>query len=108
MKRTNEKISNFLDEMKSQLLQPSKVKGVGRLMTRTGLSSPFRRIPAVSRYDIITNPYNPLLEKLGIKLRLPKIVNYEGIAENESLNKYMEHVLERIRRLTAAGEYAKA
>jgi hypothetical protein len=94
--------------MKSQLLQPSKVKGVGRLMTSTGLSSPFRRIPAVSRYDIITNQYNPLLLKLGIKLRLPKVTRRTVIEENEALNKYMEYVLARIRKLAAAGDYAKA
>jgi len=93
-----------LSAMKKQLLTLNKVKGLGRLLK----DSPFRRIPSVSRYDIITNPYNFLLEKLGIKLRLPKKVIYEVIPENEGLNKYMEHILKRIRKLTSQGEYAKA
>jgi len=93
-----------LSAMKKQLLTLKKVKGLGRLLK----DSPFRRIPSVSRYDIITNPYNFLLDKLGIKLRLPKRVNYELFKENEGLNKYMEHILKRIRKLTSQGEYAKA
>jgi hypothetical protein len=93
-----------LSAMKKQLLTLNKVKGLGRLLK----DSPFRRIPSVSRYDIITNSYNFLLEKLGIKLRLPKKVIYEVIPENEGLNKYMEHILKRIRKLTSKGEYAKA
>lgn len=108
MKQSTSKITNFLEVMKNQLLQPYKVKGVGRLMKESGLCSPFRRIPSASRYDIITKPYNPVLEKLGIKLRLPKSVYYEGLEENEKLNKYMEHIIKRIRELTLAGEYAKA
>lgn len=102
MKRTIEKI--HLEGMKKQLLTLNKVKGLGRILG----DSPFRRIPSASRYDIITNPYNFLLEKLGIKLRLPKIVKYEGIPENEEMNKYMEHVISRIRKLVAEGKYAKA
>lgn len=102
-KQTTTKITH-LSAMKKQLLTLNKVKGLGRLLK----DSPFRRIPSVSKYDIITNSYNFLLEKLGIKLRLPKKVIYEVIPENEGLNKYMEHILKRIRKLTSKGEYAKA
>lgn len=102
-KQTTTKITH-LSAMKKQLLTLNKVKGLGRLLK----DSPFRRIPSVCKYDIITNPYNFLLEKLGIKLRLPKKVIYEVIEENEGLNKYMEHILKRIRKLTSRGEYAKA
>jgi len=103
MKRVTSKITH-LRAMKKQLLTLNKVKGLGRLLK----DSSFRRIPSVSRYDLITNPYNFLLEKLGIKLRLPKQVKVEQFEENENLNKYMEHVLKRIRRLTSEGQYAKA
>jgi len=102
-KQTTTKITH-LSAMKKQLLTLNKVKGLGRLLK----DSPFRRIPSVCKYDIITNRYNFLLEKLGIKLRLPKKVIYEVIEENEGLNKYMEHILKRIRKLTLQGEYAKA
>lgn len=90
--------------MKKQLLAPSNTKGVGRLLK----DSPFRRIPAAARYDIIKQPYNYLLDGLGIKLRLPKIAITEKLEENEALNQYMEHILKRIRNLVSRGELAKA
>jgi len=93
-----------LTVMKNQVLTLGKNKGVGRLLK----DSPFRRIPAVSRYDIITNSYNYLLEKIGIKLRLPKRTVRKSLKENEGLNKYMEFILRRIRKLVEQGKYAKA
>jgi len=93
-----------LQAMKNQLLAPSKTRGVGRLLG----DSPFRRIPAAARYDIVKRPYNYLLDSLGIKLRLPKIAITEKLEENEAQNEYMEHVLKRIRKLVAKGELAKA
>jgi len=93
-----------LKAMKNQLLAPSKTRGVGRLLN----DSPFRRLPAAARYDIIKQPYNYLLEKLDIKLRLPKIAITEKLEDNEAQNEYMEFVLDRIRKLVAKGELAKA
>ena len=93
-----------LTVMKNQVLTLGKNKGVGRLLK----DSPFRRIPAVSRYDIITNSYNYLLEKIGIKLRLPKRTVRKSLKENEGLNKYMEFILRRVRKLVEQGKYAKA
>lgn len=90
--------------MKNQFLAPSNTKGVGRLLK----DSPFRRIPAAARYDIVKQPYNYLLDSLGIKLRLPKIAITEKLEENEAQNQYMEHILKRIRKLVAKGELAKA
>lgn len=90
--------------MKNQFLAPSNTKGVGRLLK----DSPFRRIPAATRYDIVKQPYNYLLDSIGIKLRLPKIAITEKLEENEAQNQYMEHILKRIRKLVAQGELAKA
>lgn len=90
--------------MKKQLLAPSNTKGVGRLLK----DSPFRRLPAAARYDIVKQPYNYLLEGLGIKLRLPKIAITAKMEENEAQNQYMEKILKRIRKLVAMGEMAKA
>ncbi|MDW0292375.1 MAG: hypothetical protein QN778_10750 [Nitrososphaeraceae archaeon] len=105
MRITNDKIVKIsLEAMKNQLLAPSKTKGVGRLLK----DSPFRRLPAAARYDIVKQPYNYLLGKLGIKLRLPKIAITEKLEENEAQNEYMEHILKRIRKLVAKGELAKA
>jgi len=109
MRTTNGKIESSmkvlrLKAMKNQLLAPSKTRGVGRLLN----DSPFRRLPAAARYDIIKQPYNYLLEKLDIKLRLPKIAITEKLEDNEAQNEYMEFVLDRIRKLVAKGELAKA
>jgi len=93
-----------LKAMKNQLLAPNKTKGVGRLLR----DSPFRRIPAAARYDIVKQPYNYLLENLGIKLRIPKIALTEKLEDNEAQNEYMEHILKRIRKLVAKGKLAKA
>lgn len=90
--------------LKKQLLSPNNTKGVGRILG----DSPFRRIPAAARYDIVKQPYNYLLDKLGIKLRLPKSVITEKLEENEKLNDYMKFVLKRIRKLVELGYYAKA
>lgn len=90
--------------MKKQLLSLGKAKGVGRILG----DSPFRRIPSVSEYKIITNPYNFLLEELEIKLRLPKRTKRNLIKNQESMNEYMTHVLKRIRKLVANEEYSKA
>jgi len=66
---TQSSAKNLLKRMKRQLLSLAETKGsVGRILR----DSPFRRIPAVCSYQVITQPYNPLLEGLGIKLRLPK------------------------------------
>jgi hypothetical protein len=89
--------------MKKQLLSPSKVKGSGRIIE----GSPFRRIPAASQYQVIKQPYNKILEEVGIKLRLPKKVIHKGLP-SEELNKYMAHVIKRIRKLVARGDYSKA
>jgi len=102
--RITTKITNLLLSMKKQLLTPNKVKGLGRVLK----DSPFRRIPSVSRYDIINNPYNYLLEKIGISLRLPKSTFRELIEENEEQNRYMKHILKRIRKLASEGKYTKA
>lgn len=93
-----------LKAMKNQLLAPNKTKGVGRLLR----DSPFRRLPAAARYDIVKQPHNYLLENLGIKLRLPKIAITGKLEENEAQNEYMEHILNRIRKLVAKGDLAKA
>jgi len=93
-----------LDAMKKQLLSFPKKKGVGRLLG----DSPFRRIPAVSKFQIIVKPYNMLLEALKIKLRLPAQSMRELDKDQNRMNKYMEHVLRRIRKLVAKGAYTKA
>lgn len=91
--------------MKKQLLSLSQKKGsVGRLLR----DSPLRRLPAVWKYQVITQPYNPLLEGFGIKLRLPKKTIRQRIEETEEMNKYMEHVLLRIRYAVSKGDYSKA
>jgi hypothetical protein len=90
--------------LKKQLLAPSNTKGAGRILG----DSPFRRIPAAARYDIVKQPYNYLLDKLGIKIRLPKRIITECIEENENQNDYMKYILRRIRRLVELGYYAKA
>lgn len=91
--------------MKKQLLSLSQKKGsVGRLLR----DSPFRRLPAVWKYQVITQPYNPLLEGFGIKLRLPKKTIRQRNEETEEMNKYMEHVLLRIRHAVSKGDYSKA
>ena len=91
--------------MKKQLLSLSQKKGsVGRLLR----DSPFRRLPAVWKYQVITQPYNPLLEGFGIKLRLPKKTIRQRIEETEEMNKYMEHVLLRIRHAVSKNNYLKA
>lgn len=96
---------NLLWEMKKQLLSLSQKKGsVGRLLR----DSPFRRLPAVWKYQVITQPYNPLLEGFGIKLRLPKKTIRQRIEETEEMNKYMEHVLLRIRHAVSKNNYLKA
>lgn len=99
-------VKNLLAGMKDQLLSLSKIKGAGRILK----DSPFRRLPAVQKYQVVVNEYNPLLEKLGIKLRLPKKVIIEPIkdAPNQEMNKYMKHVIVRIRGLVSKGEYSKA
>jgi hypothetical protein len=93
-----------LAEMKKQLLSLGKKKGVGRILG----DSPFRRIPAVSKFQIITKPYNMVLEALKIKLRLPAHSMRELDKDQNRMNKYMEHVLKRIRKLVANGAYTKA
>jgi len=93
-----------LDAMKKQLLSFPKKKGVGRLLG----DSPFRRIPAVSKFQIIVKPYNMLLEALKIKLRLPAQSMRELDKDQNRMNKYMEHVLRRIRKLVENGAYIKA
>lgn len=80
-----------------------KVKGTGRVL----IGSPFRRIPAAGLFQVIKQPYNDLLLEIGIKLRLPKHVKYAGLP-TEELNKYMAHVVRRIRKLVKKGEYSKA
>lgn len=91
--------------MKKQLLSLAKNKGsVNRLLG----DSPFRRIPAAAKYQVITQPYNPLLEGLGIKLRLPKKTIRERIDSTEDMNRYMERILLRIRNYVSRGEYSKA
>jgi hypothetical protein len=96
---------NLLRAMKKQLLSLSQNKGsVGRLLR----DSPFRRLPAVLMYQVITQPYNPLLEGLGIKLRLPKKTIRYRIDETEEMNRYMERVLLRIRKFILEGNYSAA
>lgn len=90
--------------MKKQLLAPINTKGVGRVLK----DSPFRRIPAAARYDIVKQPKNFLLEQVGINIRLPKIAITEKLPENEAQNQYMKHILKRIRTLVDKGLYAKA
>jgi len=102
---TQSSAKNLLMGMKKQLLSFAETKGsVGRILK----DSPFRRIPAVWKYQVITQPYNPLLEGLGIKLRLPKKTIIERIDSIESMNDYMTHILLRIRKLVARGDYSKA
>jgi hypothetical protein len=62
----------------------------------------------VCSYQVITQPYNPLLEGLGIKLRLPKKTIWQGIESTELMNDYMAHILRRIRKLVDRGDYSKA
>jgi len=98
-------VKSLLRAMKKQLLSLAKNKGsVNRLLG----DSPFRRIPAAAKYQVITQPYNPLLEGLGIKLRLPKKTIRERIDSTEDMNRYMERILLRIRNYVSRGEYSKA
>ena len=97
-------LKSLLPVMKKQLLSLGKSKGTGRLLG----DSPFRRIPAVTKYQIVTKPYNMLLEKLNIKLRLPGHSIRKLDKTQEEMNKYMEKVLKRIRNLVANGAYSKA
>jgi hypothetical protein len=102
---TQEVTKNLLQRMKKQLLSFAESNGTsGRILG----DSPFRRIPAVLKYQVITQPYNPLLEGLGIKLRLPKKTIIERIDSTESMNEYMAHILLRIRKLVGRGDYSKA
>lgn len=96
---------NLLQRMKKQLLSFAETNGSSGRILR---DSPFRRIPAVWKYQVITQPYNPLLEGLGIKLRLPKKTIIERIDSTESMNEYMTHILLRIRKLVDRGDYSKA
>jgi hypothetical protein len=95
--------TSLFKAMKKQLLSLIKVKGTGRVLS----GSPFRRIPAASLYQVIKQPYNQILLEIGIKLRLPKQVKHAGLP-TEELNKYMAHIVRRIRKLVAKGEYSKA
>lgn len=95
--------TSLFKAMKKQLLSLIKVKGTGRVLS----GSPFRRIPAASLYQVIKQPYNQILLEIGIKLRLPKQVIHAGLP-TEELNKYMAHIVRRIRKLVAKGEYSKA
>jgi len=89
--------------MKRQLLSPSKVKGTGRVIK----DSSWFRIPAVTKYVVKVQPYNPLLEQLGIKLRLPMKFEAETNS-SEKANRYMKWTIYRIRKLVSKNEYSKA
>lgn len=96
---------SLLRAMKRQLLSLAEKKGsASRLLG----DSPIRRLPAAAEYQVITQPYNPLLEGFGIKLRLPKKTKTSGIRETEALNRYMERIILRIRKHVKKGEYSKA
>lgn len=89
--------------MKRQLLSPSKVKGTGRVIK----DSSWFRIPAVSKFVVRVQPYNPLLESIGIKIRLP--MKFEAKTNSsDRANRYMKWTIFRIRKLVSKGEYEKA
>jgi len=97
-------VKNHLTAMKKQLLSESKVSGVGRILG----DSSFRRIPAVSSFKVKKQPYNQLLMELGIKLRLPKGTEIEILKDQNKMNKYMSHIISRIRTEVSAGNSKKA
>lgn len=76
---------NHFTAMKSQLLSLGKAKGIGRVLP----DSVVRRIPCAKECVLKTKPYNPLLQELGIKLRMPIKISYKS-TEYEKLNKYMK------------------
>ena len=93
-----------LTKIKDQLLALGKVRAVGRVMK----GSPFRRIPSVTMFNVLSTKMNPILEKLGIKLRLPADYEYKLDKSQNQMNRYMAHMIKTIRNLVKSGEKKKA
>lgn len=94
---------NHLTAMKRQLLSPSKEKGTGRVLK----GSPFRRLPAVSKYKLLDPKDNLILRGLDISLKLPRKAITKP-TKTKSANRYMAHVLTKIRNWVKEGKYKKA
>lgn len=100
----NKKLStNALALIKEQLLELGKVKTVGKVVR----NSSFRRIPSVRMFEVMQSKFNPILEKLGIKLKLPREYKY-SVRETNSMNRYMKFQILKIRSLCASNHKAKA
>lgn len=78
--------------MKRQMLALGQSKASGRVLKNSG----WRRIPAVSNFEVITKGYNKILEIANINLRLPNNLKSEK-TEFAKCNRYMAHQLLRIR-----------
>lgn len=88
-----------LDEMKRQLLRPSQTKFTGKI-----LSSPWNRIPSVSKVEVETKDYNALLEEIGILHKLPAKIKFER-TPNHKLNRYIGHQIIRMRKVLKKGNH---
>jgi hypothetical protein len=89
--------------VKRQITGLDQPRSAGRVIKNSG----FYRIPAVEKYTVGASIYNPILAKLGIKLRLRRAAKFETVQHNQ-LNRYMAHVIKRVRKLIKNGEGPKA
>jgi hypothetical protein len=101
MKRNHSLIK--LISVQRQITGLDQPRSAGRVIKNSG----FYRIPAVEKYTVGTSIYNPILAKLGIKLRLRKRAKFETVQHNQ-LNRYMARVIKRVRKLIQNGEGPKA
>jgi hypothetical protein len=83
-------VANSGPTMKAQLLKLGHSRFTGKI-----LSSPWNRIPAVSKVDIQTGEYNKILLALGIELKTPTEFVFKTDKGNE-MNRYIEHQLRRM------------
>jgi hypothetical protein len=91
-------MKNRLTAMKAHLLKISKGKFTGRI-----LNSGWRRVPAITKFNVFVQEYNSILEKIGIKLRLPPKIEWE-LTKMDRCNRYMKHQVIRLNKAKAEGK----
>lgn len=100
-------LENMKRGISSRLYQAMKQDiAKGMVSPRGILGTGWRRIPAVSKFDVKESETNQLLAAVGIQRKLPREVEYATNA-NKDMNRYMSHVIRRFKKNLEAGNLRK-
>lgn len=93
---------NLYRAMKKQLCGGAIVNASKRI-----LGSGWKKLPSVNKFIVRVRPYNSIMQKVGINLRVPPQLEVVPRRENQRMNRYLQRMVIKIRKLRDQGEYKK-